>query len=98
MAQIEEQPDWYPLAAGQADRVFGEYVYRLISQIVNAGDWSTRDLGPFQAGVARGIDMREKIISKLDGLVALQKLSVEPMESGDAVHGVQPKAGELSSG
>jgi hypothetical protein len=92
MAQIEERPDWYPLAVGQADRAFGDYVYRLISRVVTDGDWSTRDLGPFQAAVAQGVDMREKIISKLDGLVAIQKLSVEPRENDDAVHGVQSKA------
>ena len=93
----EQLPSWYRVAEDQADRVFGDFVYRSISQISNSRDWSPEALTRFQTDTVRGIELRELVIEKLQGIVALQRLSVK-RENDDAVYGVQSKVGELSSG
>lgn len=86
---MAQNPDWYRVAVDQADRVFGDFVYMLISRVVNSNDWSDDVLVRFQGNVVRGIEIRGKVIEKFDGIIALQRLSVEPKESGDAIHGFQ---------
>jgi hypothetical protein len=89
MAQIiKDPPDWYPIALGQVDRVFGDYVYRSISQISNSREWTEEALARFQTDTVRGIELRDLVMEKLQGIIALQRLSVT-RESGDAVHGLQ---------
>jgi len=88
MAQIEERPDWYAVALSQVDRVFGDYVYRSLSQISNSREWTDEALARFQTDTVRGIELRDLVMEKLQGIIALQRLSVK-RESDDAIHGLQ---------